>query len=365
MFCPHCGARLGDRPDLAGQWFSCPSCAAPFQVPAPPVPSTHQNGAASPSTASPSSAGQSSAAAPQSSIPQPAATVHAAHGAQPSAPLKAIPVKQAVAVSPAVPHSAVARPQQPHAAQVHAAQGHTAQPVAAQPQAGQQQAAQAIPVVQAGGGATRPAVHQGVPVPQSAPVQQGVPVHPTARRRRSPTAAVPRHPSDGLAITGLGLGLVGLPLGLAPYYGFVVSGFGAALGLAGILASVKLRRAGGLAVAALAVSGIGLCFQVTMWNQHWRARPEDQLTAGGKIPLTPGAHAAATPTSTAPAAPMIYEPWQELRPWTIGDKPVMARLKGWSGSRAILELENGETLNTSQSALSEEDRRWVAGMLGK
>jgi hypothetical protein len=162
----------------------------------------------------------------------------------------------------------------------------------------------------------------------------------------------------------LGLGLLGLPLGLAPYYGFVISGFGAALAVGGMLAAVKRRRPGGLAVAALATSGIGLCFQITMWNLHWRERPEAKYALAA---VAPRASSSATPTSTptATATDAGYEPWQQQRLWTLGDKQVLARLKIWSGSRAILELADGGELNTSQSALSEDDRKWVAGQFGK
>jgi hypothetical protein len=340
MFCPHCGARLGDRPDLAGQWFSCPSCAAPFQVPLPP--------------------------------PQPSGVLHSAHAAGQSGSLqKAIPVKQAVAVGPAAPR------QPAGTAQASSVQGGTAPAAGAVQSNGvhSNNVHATVPVSHAAAAATvhgatvRPAPH----TQPRAPVQ-GVPVQPTARRRRSPTAAVPRHPTDGLAVVGLGLGLLGLPLGMAPYYGFVVSGFGAALAVAGLLSAVKRRLPGGLAVAALATSGIGLCFQITMWNLHWRERPETTLTAvSGAAGAKPGnAPAAAAASSAAPAATLspsaaqaYYEPWQQQRHWTIGDKQVLARLKGWTGERAILELADGEELNTSQSALSEADRQWVAGLRGK
>jgi len=364
-----------------------------------------------------------------------APAVHAAHQPQPqhTAPLqKAIPVKQAVAVSPAPaqqPH--LAQQPQPHLAHQSmptqgAAAGAPQYSAGPSPHAGQSPTVYSTVAVPAAGTvapASAAPVRQGMPAQQSGLVRQSRPVEPAsapppARLRRIATSSLARHPSDGLAIVGLGLGLVGLPLGLAPYYGFVVSGFGAALGVAAILAAIGLRKPGGMAVAALSISGIGLCFQVSMWNLYWRERPEHDdgnrpsaavappagtpsaasspgganapdETSGATEPSgasggsgtkpTTAARSVATPLSTpagtapspvasagkAATSAASYEPWQELRVWTIADKPVLARLKVWNNARAILELADGETLNTSQSALSEADRRWVESMLGK
>jgi len=388
MFCPHCGARLGDRPDLAGQWFSCPGCAAPFQVPLPPP----QPSGILQHTAAQQPAVQQTAV---QQLAQQSAAVHQAHAAGQSGPLqKAIPVKQAVAVGPAAqrqPAEAVrSGAVLSHTAQSHTAQSHTAQSHSVQSHSVPSQMVHAaIPVSNGAAAPLAATVHAAAvqPVPHTqprAPVHQGVPVKPMARRRHSPTAAVPRHPTDGLAVVGLGLGLLGLPLGLAPYYGLVVSGFGAALALGGMVAAVKRRRPGGLAVAALAISGIGLCFQVTMWNLYWRERPETQYAGNGAAPSAAGPKPSTAPAATAsssaapdaasptaagtPAAATTdagYEPWQKQRLWTIGDKQVLARLKGWSGARAILQLADGDEMNTSQSALSADDLKWVADTLGK
>jgi hypothetical protein len=59
----------------------------------------------------------------------------------------------------------------------------------------------------------------------------------------------------------------------------------------------------------------------------------------------------------------VYAPWQELRPWTLADQQVPARLKSFANGRVILELENGETLNTSESALTDTDRQWIRNKL--